>query len=562
MPVLNVPNYGPVSFSDKDSPEQIQEKFRQLSQLVAEKVPAQPDYRNLGLGQLAAGAFRRSMSGLGSTVTDLIPALAGSALGFKDYAAEQLAEAEEKQKKAELRDPTAFKSYKDVEGLGGGAGYVAEALGGLAPDILAMLTGAGAGSVVGKRLVTKGLEEAAKQAAMRSAATTGAKVGTGAASLGLQAPETFKNIYEETGEQAPGTGLFFGLIQASLDTVLPARIINQLGPAGRARISAELANRSTIVPPSIKAGFAKEIAKTGAIEGGTEVLQEALGILAEKTAGAKGEFFSPKNVDRLIESGLKGTIGGTAFGAPGAFSEASRAKQEAVKEIKEREQRAQEAATMGPPASAAGMTEAPQGPEPFKAETQVPVGEFGEGRSAAAFQPSLFGIESEAPRTEAPAAPAEVEAPKTWIDLDKEVQGLTALLEKQQVLGKQAQTPQETLVITKQAEPIQAALTEALKQRDALPKPVDVDARMEKLVALWQKAKDLGDLPAQADAANKILELQGPQQSIPTSAYNNISTAAEEQTLSLFPKESTAPTAPTKAPHHRKTSGHPPVRCQ
>jgi len=293
MPVLNVPNYGPVSFSDTDSEEQIKAKYERIAQMAAEKASAaQPDYRNLGLGQLAAGAFRRSMSGLGSTVTDLIPALAGSALGYKDYAREQLAEAEEKQKQAELRDPTAFKSYKEVEGLGGGAGYVAETLGGIAPDILGMLTGAGAGAVVGKRLVTKGLEEAAKQAAMRSAATTGAKVGTGAASLGLQAPETFKNIYEETGEQAPGTGLFFGLIQASLDTVLPARIINQLGPAGRARISAELANRSTIVPPSIKAGFAKEIAKTGAIEGGTEVLQEALGILAEKTAGAKGEFLA------------------------------------------------------------------------------------------------------------------------------------------------------------------------------------------------------------------------------------------------------------------------------
>lgn len=411
MPIIQVPNYGPVSFPANATPEDIKRDVEEIARLAEEKLTYKPDYRNLGLGQLAAGAFRRSVSGLGSTVTDLIPALAGSALGYKDYAAEQLAEAEEKQKKAELRDPTAFKSYKDVEGLGGGAGYVAETLGGLAPDIAAMLTGAGTGAVVGRRLATKGLEEVAKQTALRSAATMGAKVGTGAASFGLQAPETFKNIYEETGEQAPGTALFFGAIQASLDSVLPGRIIDQLGPAGRARIVAELANRSNIVPPSIKMGFAKEIAKTGAMEGGTEVLQEALGILAEQTAGAKGDFFSSKNVDRLIESGIKGTIGGTAFGAPGALSEASRAKQEATKALKEREA----APTIGPPASAAMATEAPQGPEPYKTATRVPVGEFGEGRSAEAYQPSLFGIETEAPRAEAPAAPAETEetAPTT-----------------------------------------------------------------------------------------------------------------------------------------------------
>lgn len=528
MPVLNVPNYGPVSFSDTDSEEQIREKFNRLTQMAATKTNAEPDYRNLGLGQLAAGAFRRSVSGLGSTVTDLIPGLVGSALGFKDYAREQLAEAEEKQKQAELRDPTAFKSYKDVEGLGGAAGYVAETLGELTPDILAMLTGAGTGAVVGKRLVTKGLEEAAKQAALRSAATTGAKVGAGAASFGLQAPETFQGIYEETGEQAPATALFYGGLQAILDTALPARIIDQLGPAGRARIVAELANRSTIVPPSIKMGFAKEIAKTGALEGGTEVLQEALGILAEQTAGAKGEFFSPKNVDRLIESGIKGAIGGTAFGAPGAFTEAARAKQEAVTEIKERERRIEEAPTIGPPAAAAMATEEPQGPEPYKTQTQMPVGEFGEGRSETAYQPSLFGIESEAPRTEAPAAPAEVEAPRTWADLDREVRGLTDLLEQQRELAAKAKTPEETLTIREKAAPIESALEKAQEMLDATPKPPDVNAaynKYQRVAKQWEDAKEKGDFAAQEKLANKLIELRtelgpiGKQLEFPKAAY-------------------------------------------
>lgn len=515
MPIIQVPNYGPVSFPANATPEDIKRDVEEISRLAAEKLTYKPDYRNLGLGQLAAGAFRRSMSGLGSTITDLIPALAGSALGFKDYAAEQLAEAEEKQKKAELRDPTAFKSYKDVEGIGGGVGYVAETLGGLAPDIAAMLTGAGTGAVVGRRLVTKGLEEAAKQAALRSAATTGAKVGTGAASFGLQAPETFKGVYEETGEQAPGISLFYGGLQAVLDTALPARIINQLGPAGRARVAAELANRSSIVPPSIKMGFAKEIAKTGAIEGGTEVLQEALGILAEQTAGAKGEFFSPKNVDRLIESGIKGTIGGTAFGAPSAYTEASRAKQEAVKEIKERERRIEEVPTIGPPAAAAMATEQPQGPEPYKTETRVPVGEFGEGRSAEAYQPSLFGIESEAPRTEAPAAPTEVEAPRTWAELDREVHGLKDLLNQQRVLAEQAKTPQESLAIVNRAKPLQAALTEATAQRDALPIPSSNTAianadyeRLKRAEKQWETANSTGDFDAIEKASNKLEALR------------------------------------------------------
>ena len=93
-------------------------------------------------------------------------------------------------------------------------------------------------------------------------------------------------------------------------------------------MAGEIVKRSTLIPDSAKVAVAKELAKTTAGEATTEAMQEALGILAEKTAGAKGDFLSPENVDRLLNSAIKGAIGGVGFGAPVAVSEYRTAKKD------------------------------------------------------------------------------------------------------------------------------------------------------------------------------------------------------------------------------------------
>jgi hypothetical protein len=143
------------------TPEQVIAQAQKLIPYEQRTVVEQPtiDWREAGLGTMARQGFNRAMTGLGSTVTDLIPALAGSALGFKDYAAEQLAEHKAKMEASEAQNPTAFKSFRDVRGVGDAVGFVAETFGELIPDIVALMTGAGAASVVGRRVAFKGVEK-------------------------------------------------------------------------------------------------------------------------------------------------------------------------------------------------------------------------------------------------------------------------------------------------------------------------------------------------------------------------------------------------------------------
>jgi len=380
MRVVNIPNYGPVSFPDGTPDEEINARVARFMAVQQQKQEYTPDYRDLGIGQLVSGGFKRAASSLGSTVTDLLPALGGAMVGNDKYAREQLAEAAEKRRQAELANPTGYKSYKDVRGLGDAAGFVAETVGELGPDILGLLTGAGVGASVGKRIATRGVEETAGKLAVESLAKKGltgealdaaaAQVGKeaveaaakkGAArgtmtglygsSVGLNAPDTFQNIFEKTGNLEPGIALAFGAAQGVLDTYLPSKILSQLGSAGRDRLAGEIVKRSSLIPDSAKVAVAKELAKTTAGEATTEALQEALGILAEKTAGAKGDFFSPENVDRLLNSAIKGAIGGGTFGAPGAIIEGRRSS-----ELQKQEAERRAEAEGQPPAPPTGGT--------------------------------------------------------------------------------------------------------------------------------------------------------------------------------------------------------------
>jgi hypothetical protein len=373
MRIVNIPNFGPVSFPDGTPDEEIQQR---VANFVKRNTYA-PDYREQGLGSLMASGFKRAASGLGSTITDTLPALAGSALGFDDYAKEQLAEAAEKRKQSEMENPTGFKSYKEVRGLGDVPGYVAETVGEFGPDILGLLTGAGAGAVVGKKIATKGVEklatekaaetiakrgltgeaadEYATRLAERAVTQAGAKgsergvlAGMYGSSVGLNAPDTFEGIYEKTGNLEPGIALAFGAAQGVLDTYLPAKILKQLSPSAKDRLAVEILGRSSIVPRSAKLEVAKALGITTVGESGTEGLQEVLGILAEQTAGAKGSLLDTENIDRILNSAIKGAIGGTTFGAPGAIMEGRRT---AALSREEADRRAEAAGEPTPPST-------------------------------------------------------------------------------------------------------------------------------------------------------------------------------------------------------------------
>jgi hypothetical protein len=354
MPRVTIPGVGDVQFPDTMSRDEIMSRATAMQQ----QQPSLPtlDPRDLPMGELVKGGFGRGIEGLKGTALDLIPALAGSMVGQKDYAREQLKEYAARMAAEEEINPTAYKSYKDVQGLGDVIPFAAETLGEIGPDVLSFIGGAGLGVQAGKYAAKRGTKELGETIAKRgltdeaaaalekrivdSAVKKGAQVGstTGlfGSSMAMNVPDVFQSIYETTGSLEPGLALTIGPIVGLLDTYLPGKILNQLGPAGKSRLAASLLDKSEVVPVNFKRAFVGNVLKTASGEGLTEGAQEALTIAAEQIAGDKKGFFSPQNIDRIITSSLKGAVGGGTLGTPGAAMEASREKALAKAEIDRR----------------------------------------------------------------------------------------------------------------------------------------------------------------------------------------------------------------------------------
>ena len=359
MARVNIPGVGPVDFADSLSDADILAKARAIQ---AQAAGPKYDARDLPASELIKGGFSRGIEGIKGTAFDLIPALAGSMVGQKDYAKEQLAEYRDRMAAEEAINPTAYKGISDIKGIGDFGGFVAETVGEVAPDIASFFLGAGVGTVAGKAIAKKGAaaalkeglpahvakrqlaEEAAtklEQRVLGQAAAKGASIGSTVGlfgtSMGQSIPETLNSIYEETGDIAPGLAITFGSLKGALDTYLPSKILKQLGPAGKDRVAAAMLDKSTVVPVNFKKAFIAETLKTTGGEALTESAQQALDILAGQVAGGKDPFFSQENIDNILFAGLKGAVGGGTFGAPGAAMEASRVKQAAAQEMAQRQ---------------------------------------------------------------------------------------------------------------------------------------------------------------------------------------------------------------------------------
>jgi hypothetical protein len=350
MKVVNVPGAGPLGFKDTDSDEfiyatiaKIQDRLKQID------LETRPDVRDIPVGRQFTNSLNRGIGGLGATGSELM-GLGAAGLGFDEAANKYLAEGKAKRQELEEKYPTSYSSLSGIRGISDIPGFIAESVGENLPNVGLMALTGGAGSLAARGAAKYGVEAAAARAAAErglageaaeayatrlgnrlapaarsQAGETGFNVGIGAGSFGLNAPETFAGIHEETGGKLePGLAIGIGGLKALLDGVLPARLMSQLGLRGQVKVAEELAARSTIVPNSFKMRLAKEVGKTAAIEGTTEGVQEALDIIAEQVAGAPGGFSDPKNVDRMLLAAAKGAAGGVGIGAPGAVVQTMR----------------------------------------------------------------------------------------------------------------------------------------------------------------------------------------------------------------------------------------------
>jgi len=358
MPRVTIPGVGDVQFPNNLSRDEI---MRQAEEMQAKASQPILDPKDLPMGELIKGGFARSTESLKGTALDLIPALAASTFGNDKYAKGQMEEYKQRMADVEQQYPTAYQSYKDINSVGQAFDYGAENFGQLAPDMISFALGAGVGSTAGKYAAKKGLEraleehaaeyatkqgltkeaEAAYVSRLKNRATEGAlqkqalehgadiglKTGLWGSSLSMNVPDTFNQIYQETGSLEPGLALTVGPLVAALDVITPERFLRQISPAGKQLVANELLQKSELVPLAWKREFGKEVLKNAGVEGLTEGAQQALQNYGSQLAGAKDTVFSQHSIDSILDASLRGALGGSLFGAPGAAFEANRSKQ-------------------------------------------------------------------------------------------------------------------------------------------------------------------------------------------------------------------------------------------
>ena len=317
-----------------------------LHQKFYSSIPVTDFYKTIGVNAVAPEekgepgfipSIKRGGRGLASLATDIIPAMVGKATGNEEYAKKQLAEAAAYQKETERLYPAEIASYKDIGGVGDALTYVKEAIGEAIPSLIPSLVTGGVGGIAAQTAKTAAMQAAERIAAQEvaraatknvltketldsirdTAISAGAKeaqkialkyqaVGAVAGSAAQNIPDVYQNIYEATGQQDLGAALAFGGFNAALDAILPVNLLRKFTKTG-------------ISPEEVAAAWYKRAGKGAAkgfvTEGGTEALQEVSSAAAEKFVDKNQEFFSEKNFERFINSGLKGGFGGAGITA-------------------------------------------------------------------------------------------------------------------------------------------------------------------------------------------------------------------------------------------------------
>ena len=327
------------------SPEEAQSLVQQeLQQETTSNENITPDYT---AGEAFSKAFTRGRKQLGSALFDVLPAAVASSVGADEYAKQQMEEAADTQRQIQQFYRPEVASYKDINSLGNFGTYALETLGEQIPN-LATAIGPGIAGRVGAGVLTRrGLTQAAERAAAEAGITdpaliqaytqqaikagapeiaaskaTGQNVGIYLGSYAQNFPEVFQNIYDETGSMEPGTAALFSSVSAGLDSAFPAYLFKKIAGPGDKLFKTAVAEK-VLEKSGTNPGLLRRVARAGAqgmaLEGLTEGAQEAISIAAERFIADHPDVFGSKEWDRIVESGIRGSIAGLGFGLPGGI---------------------------------------------------------------------------------------------------------------------------------------------------------------------------------------------------------------------------------------------------
>ena len=324
--ILNLPKLGPIKFDDDLTPDQLHSELNRLAKKYDFELPRS----ELTTGEVMKRGVMRGAKQLGSTFTDVIPAMVGSALGNKEYAQQQMDEAKQTQEEINKYYSPQYGSLKDVKGISDVPKFILENIAEQVPNIATSLIPGGIGGALARRagvaaagraampLIESGAtaSELAHVAATKGAeyAARGQNAGIFLGSYAQNAPEVFQNIYDKTGELAPGAAALFGAGAAALDSVLPAQLMKNLTGPMKIGIVEKVLEKSGMDKGLLRSVTANMLSAMGG-EGITEGMQEAISIAAENFVGKNPQIFGSPEWDRIMESSVRGAVSGGAFGA-------------------------------------------------------------------------------------------------------------------------------------------------------------------------------------------------------------------------------------------------------
>jgi hypothetical protein len=178
---------------------------------------------------------------------------------------------------------------------------------------------------------------------------------------------------------ARGAAATVGLLNAALDTASEIKLLRAIPGVDRLlELGSSNAVKQLLKRPTFRAAIAqagKQWLEVASVEGLTEAIQELVVILGRESAqGLSGQEFAPDegNVERILQSGAAGFVGGAGLGLPGSVIAAT----SNVREVRKANQTAQFMEALGESAKASKLRE--RLPEQFrdfvaKAREQGPI---------------------------------------------------------------------------------------------------------------------------------------------------------------------------------------------
>ncbi len=296
--------------------------FAPITFETGEKDPEAPT----GVVDTLTNAVSRSTMQVGNAFTGLA-ALGADVVGADETADDLLQTYIENNAKIAYSTPRPVDSYKDVDSFGDAGLYALDTIGELAPQIVLSGGGGLIGREAAKRIVAKSVDdmveqqiaagvtreaaEAAAKAAVNRAAQRGTAAGVFAPTWAQETGRTFGQTYEATGEKAPLSSIAAGTVSASLDSILPAKLLNSVFSPKK------------ILQDRLASEIAKQGAKGFALESATEAAQEFVTSLPENVINGTSPF-SEEMLDRYTEAFIRGGIGGKVVGSTGAVIQYAR----------------------------------------------------------------------------------------------------------------------------------------------------------------------------------------------------------------------------------------------